>query len=182
MTFNELLAQPKTRKLRKEGAFRMTRRIFPIAALGMLLVVSMMFSTGAASTRTPFKTTAAPVSCGSACVQNLSFCRSTCNGNSICLAQCQDEYECCQVICHGGSCRRPPNNDALTVRGSKRLTRHGESCINLPKNGGAPVAQRTNGAKALRAGSGKSGWLQCMRTVNLQRFVRAARWRINKAV
>ena len=46
---------------------------------------------------------AAP-SCGSECVQNYNFCKSTCGGDPICLAQCKDEYDCCQVICHGGTC------------------------------------------------------------------------------
>ena len=73
----------------------MVRRISVLAALTMLLVFSTLFSAGAT----------AP-SCGSACVQNHNFCKSTCNGNAACLAQCQDEYECCQIICHGGTCRQ----------------------------------------------------------------------------
>jgi hypothetical protein len=81
----------------------MIRRIFALAALTTLLVLSTLFSTGATSTS--LATTAAP-SCGSACVQNLNFCKSTCNGNPICLAQCQEEYDCCQIICHGGTCRQ----------------------------------------------------------------------------
>jgi len=94
----------------------MIRRIFGLAPLVLLLVVSTLFSTGTASTHTPVKPTAAPVSCGSACVQNLNFCNSTCNGNPTCLAQCQDEYECCQILCHGGSCRRPPTKGTSTVK------------------------------------------------------------------
>ena len=88
--------------------FSMIRRILALASLVLLLVVSSLFST-------PLKTTAAPVSCGSACVQNLNFCNSTCNGNATCLAQCREEYDCCQVICHGGTCRSQ-KKDTATVK------------------------------------------------------------------
>ena len=94
----------------------MIRRIFVLATLVLLLGVSTLFSSGSASTHTPLKTTAAPVSCGSTCVQNLNFCNSTCNGNSTCLAHCQDEYECCQILCHGGTCRSSQKKDAATVK------------------------------------------------------------------
>src|SRR6185295_4568989 len=97
--------QPKTSNSRKEELFQMTRRIFSLAPLVLLLVMSTPFSTGTASTS--LKPTAAPVSCGSACAQNRAFCNSTCNNDPTCLAQCQDEYECCLIICHGGTCRRP---------------------------------------------------------------------------
>lgn len=73
----------------------MIRRIFSLATLVLLLVVSTGFS---------LEPTAAP-SCGSACVQNRAFCNSTCNNDPVCLAQCQEEYDCCQIICHGGTCR-----------------------------------------------------------------------------
>jgi len=46
----------------------------------------------------------AAFSCGSNCVQNYNFCKSTCGGNPICLAHCKEEYDCCQLICHGQSC------------------------------------------------------------------------------
>lgn len=49
-------------------------------------------------------TSRAASNCGSSCVQNYSFCKSTCGGDPMCLAQCKDEYDCCQIICHGGTC------------------------------------------------------------------------------
>lgn len=127
MTNSSYNSRPQTQKGR---TLQMTRRVFALAGLALLLVLSTLFNTGAASTQTqitdrkdrtsqsnasPLETTVAPVSCGSGCVQNLSFCRNSCNGNSTCLAQCQAEYECCQIMCHGGSCRRPQSNRASTM-------------------------------------------------------------------
>lgn len=89
----------------------MTLRISALVGVTMLLVVSLFFSTNAASAKPTPGTTVVALGCGSSCVQNLNFCNSTCNGNQTCLAQCQAEYECCQILCHGGSCRQARKED-----------------------------------------------------------------------
>ena len=63
------------------------------------VLATMLLCTGIGSTASP----AAP-SCGSNCVQNYNFCKSTCGSDPICLAHCKEEYDCCQLICHGQSC------------------------------------------------------------------------------
>lgn len=60
------------------------------------------------------ETITAAASCGSVCLQNLNTCKAACGGDTACLAQCQSEYECCQIQCHGGSCRK-----AATVAGKQ---------------------------------------------------------------
>ena len=86
----------------------MAKRIFVLVGMTTLLVLSMLFST-----------TAAPQSCGSICVQNRQFCISTCNGNQICLDECQEEYDCCQVLCHGGACRQAKKPAAASTKKTK---------------------------------------------------------------
>ena len=87
----------------------MIRRIFALTGLVSLLVASILFSTGAASTQMAARTnrtvTAESTSCAH-CITDRNACNDACGGNSECLAQCQAEYECCLIICHGGSCRQ----------------------------------------------------------------------------
>jgi hypothetical protein len=93
----------------------MALRISALAGVTILLVLSMLSSKNAASAKPTPETTVVAVSCGSACVQNLSFCNSTCNGNQICLAQCQEEYQCCQILCHGGTCRQAKGQKGVSA-------------------------------------------------------------------
>lgn len=97
----------------------MAPRISALVGMTTLLVLSMLFSTNAASTKPTLGTTVVAVSCGSICVQNRNFCNSTCNGNQICLAECQEEYECCQVLCHGGTCRQAKKQDSPSAKKPK---------------------------------------------------------------
>jgi hypothetical protein len=39
------------------------------------------------------------------CITDRNACQTACNGNAECLSICQSEYECCLIMCHGGSCR-----------------------------------------------------------------------------
>jgi hypothetical protein len=77
----------------------MRSKILCLVAMLVLLVFSLVFSVAQAGSPV------AP-SCGSVCVQNLNTCKASCAGNPNCLSQCQAEYECCQVLCHGGVCRK----------------------------------------------------------------------------
>ena len=43
-------------------------------------------------------------SCSVNCIVNYNICTDSCNGDPICLADCQEERDCCLVICHGGVC------------------------------------------------------------------------------
>ncbi|HYK20102.1 MAG TPA: hypothetical protein VEV42_05175 [Pyrinomonadaceae bacterium] len=85
----------------------MLRRIFALTGLVSLVVVSMLFSTRAASIPDipQLTVTAESMSCAH-CVTERNACNTACNGNSDCLAQCQAEYECCLIICHNGTCRQ----------------------------------------------------------------------------
>jgi hypothetical protein len=40
------------------------------------------------------------------CITDRNACQAACNGNAECLAICQSEYECCLIMCHGGTCKQ----------------------------------------------------------------------------
>lgn len=83
----------------------MRRRILALTAPALLLVLSLLFSPVAGSTE---HRTAAPAPAATSCaycITDRNACQAACNGNADCLATCQSEYECCLIICHGGSCR-----------------------------------------------------------------------------
>jgi hypothetical protein len=103
----------------ERNKLQMATRISALVGVTTLLVLSMFFSTNAASSKPTLGTTAVAQSCGSICVQNRQFCISSCNGNQICLAQCQEEYECCQVLCHGGTCRQAKRQTAPSDKKTK---------------------------------------------------------------
>lgn len=82
------------------------KRFSTITLFALLLVVSAIFSV---------TSTATPPSCGSVCVQSLNACKTACAGNQACIAQCQAEYECCQIQCHGGSCKQSVTAPGVTA-------------------------------------------------------------------
>jgi len=97
----------------------MALRISALVSMTVLLVLSMLVNTNTASGKPTLGTTVVAMSCGSICVQNRQFCNSTCNGNQICLAECQEEYDCCQVLCHGGVCRQTKKGDGAAANKPK---------------------------------------------------------------
>lgn len=94
----------------------MRRRMLALTP-ALLLVLSLLFSPVAGSTE---NRTAAPAPVATSCahcITDRNACQAACNGNADCLATCQSEYECCLIICHGGSCRsRATKMTAATLR------------------------------------------------------------------
>jgi hypothetical protein len=71
-------------------------------ALMLLAVVMLLTPTQAWTTS---NTEAAPAGCAH-CITDRNACQAACNGNAECLSICQSEYECCLIMCHGGSCNK----------------------------------------------------------------------------
>jgi hypothetical protein len=72
----------------------------------VLIVFAVLLSTSTLFSIVTPQSDAAVFSCGSICVQTLNSCKAACDGNQACITQCESEYTCCQILCHGGSCRQ----------------------------------------------------------------------------
>lgn len=97
----------------------MAKRISALVGVTILLVLSMQSSRNVASGKPTLSTTVVAVSCSSMCVQNRNFCNSTCNGDPTCLAECQEEYDCCLILCHNGVCRQAKPHDTASAKKPK---------------------------------------------------------------
>ena len=71
-------------------------------ALMLFAVVVLLTPTGAGTSQ---HTDAALAGCAH-CITDRNACQAACNGNAECLSICQSEYQCCLIMCHGGSCNK----------------------------------------------------------------------------
>jgi len=75
-----------------------------VLAITLLCAGNVSFTADAATGAAPASIHPAAPGCAVECYNNYVICKNSCDGDPTCLAQCQEERDCCMVICHGGQC------------------------------------------------------------------------------
>jgi hypothetical protein len=64
-----------------------------------LVLALMVMCAGSLTTASP-----ARPSCATVCFNNYIACKNSCAGDPTCLAECEADFDCCRIICHGQDC------------------------------------------------------------------------------